>query len=68
MTLKIYHGVPKPIRAVGIHQCRILRFAEKFRSWHAIGRGQGSKRAVAALANRGCLEVKNGWYRFKYPE
>lgn len=67
-VLKIWHGKETPIRAVGVHQVRLLAFAEKYRGWHTFSNDRTTRRAVQALQGRGCLEVVGDQFRFKYPD
>ena len=68
-TFKIYHGAAKPIVARGVNQCRLLGFAEQHRGWHSISSDRATRRALAALVSRGCLETnEHGQFRFKYPK
>lgn len=66
-TMAIYYGAAKPVKAVGVNQCRILGFAEAYRTWHYMKPDRASKRAYAGLVKRGLIEVESPCYRFKYP-
>ena len=66
-TMAIYYGAAKPVKAVGVNQCRILRFAESHKTWHYMKPDRASKRAYAGLVKRGVIEVEGPCYRFKYP-
>jgi hypothetical protein len=66
-TFKIWHGAARPIVARGSIQCRVLGFAERNRGWHTVADDRATRRAVAALALRGCLEVIGAQFRFTYP-
>jgi len=67
MKLIIFYGKPAPIRAVGVNQCRLLAFAEKYRGWHTLGNDKAAKRAALALSAKGCLEIAGDQFRFTYP-
>lgn len=65
--LTIYHGASKPIKAVGVNQCRLLAFAEKYKGWHSFAQDRATKRAVKALESKGCLVVLGDQFQFVYP-
>lgn len=68
-TFKIYHGAAKPIVARGVNQCRLLGFAEQNRGWHYHASDRATRRALAALVARGCIETNAyGQFRFAYPK
>lgn len=68
-TLTIYHG-GKPIRAQGVNQCHLLRFAYEYRGWHSYKKNcRATKEAIKGLIRRGCIETNaHGQFRFKYPK
>lgn len=65
--LAIYHGAARPMVAVGVHQCRLLSFVERYHGWHAIGFDRASLRAVKALERKGYIEVSGDMMRISYP-
>lgn len=66
-TFTIFYGAAKPIKAVGVNQCRVLEFAEKYKGWHTFKQDRATVRAVRALAVKGCLEIVGDQFRFTYP-
>lgn len=67
-TFTIFYGAAKPIRAVGVNQCRLLGFAEKYKGWHTMASDRATRRAIRALQSKGCLEVAGDQFRFQYPK
>lgn len=65
MKLAIYVGKDKPLVAVGVNQCNLLGFAEKYRGWHSFKNDRPTKRAIKALENKGYLEVVGEQFRLK---
>jgi len=67
-TFTIYHGTPKPIKAVGKHQVKLLDFAYRYKGWHTYSTDSVTMRAVKALHAKGCLDLNDfGQFRFTYP-
>lgn len=56
-TLTIYHGLSKPIKAIGKQQVKALDFAYRFQCWHTYAQDKNTKRAILALSKKGCLEL-----------
>ena len=65
--LTIYHGKSKPMVAIGVNQCRMLGFFEKYPVWHSIANDRATKRAAFGLYRKGYL-IQNafGQYRINY--
>ena len=66
-VFRLYYGKNTPIVARGCHQCRLLRFAHTHKGWHTFTQDRITRRAVAALAKRGALEVSGDQFRIRYP-
>lgn len=67
-TLTIYCGLPKPIKATGKNQVRLLEFAHKYRTWHTYSQDKATKKAIKALESKGYLEVIDDQFHFTYPK
>ena len=65
--LTIWHGKSKPMIAVGVNQCCMLGFFNKYPGWHYIGKDRATKNAVFGLYRKGYL-MRNacGQYRINY--
>jgi hypothetical protein len=57
-THTFYVGEPKPRVAVGINQCRLAEFAEKYRCWHTHASNRATRAAIAGLVRRGLIETR----------
>lgn len=66
-TLTIYCGLPKPIKAIGKNQVKLLDFAYKYKCWHTFSSDKATKRAINALYAKGYLEIIGDQFRFTYP-
>jgi hypothetical protein len=69
-TFEIYYGATKPVRAVGVNQCNLLRFAEKYKGPHTYMRNRATIQAVKALEAKGYLlcDHQNKTFCFQYPK
>ena len=66
-TFIIYYGAEKPIIAVGIHQVKLLQFAEKFQCKHYFDKKDKNRvRAIQGLERKRCLVVDWNNYTFKF--
>ncbi|MDE3023050.1 MAG: hypothetical protein KGI54_14575 [Pseudomonadota bacterium] len=55
-TIKIYYGAEKPFTALGVNQCRLLSFAERYPSWHSYNKKcRATLRALEGLSRRGSI-------------
>ena len=67
-SLTIYCGLPRPIKAIGKHQCKLLEFVYKYRGWHSYASDRNTVRAVQALSKKGCLQVIADQCQFQFPK
>lgn len=69
-TFRIYYGAAEPMKAVGVNQVRLLKFAEKYKGWHTYSGDRATLRAIVALHAKDYLEVswENQMFKFKYPD
>lgn len=67
-TLTIFCGLPKPIKAVGKNQVKLLDFAYKYNGWHSYSLDKPTIRAVSALHKKGYLALNEfNQFKFTYP-
>jgi hypothetical protein len=50
--MTIWHGEATPLTAVGVNQCNLLRFLEKYQGWHDYAKDKATVRAVQGLLRR----------------
>ena len=53
--LTIWHGKSKPMLAVGVNQCRMLGFFNKYPGWHYIGKDRATKMQCSVYIVKGIL-------------
>ena len=66
--MRIYYGASSPIDVKGKKQCSYLEFAYENKGWHYMPDKSSDIKAVLALEKKGCIEIKDGRYKFKFPE
>lgn len=67
---EIHHGAAKPMKAIGVNQCKVLLFAEKYKGWHSFRNDRATRAAVERLHAKGYLDinVQTNQFKFTYPE